>query len=352
MASPEIRIGDRAIGGDKPTFVVAELSGNHSQDLSRAIELVDLAAEAGADAVKIQTYRPDTLTIDCNREPFVVGEGTPWAGRRLFELYQETHTPWEWTADLKARAEEHGLVLFSTPFDTSAVDFLEQFDLPAYKIASFELTDLNLIERVAATGRPLILSTGMATLAEIDESVTIARTAGADELALLRCNSAYPADPADMNLRSILHMLDGWDVVVGLSDHTLGYAAAIAAVALGARIVEKHFVRSRSEGGPDASFSLEPHELGQLVTSIRVVEASLGHIRYGPTDQERSSLVFRRSIFAVENIVAGDQFTARNVRVIRPGIGLAPKFLPQVLGRHAGCDIERGTPLSWDHVSG
>ncbi|MBV6509506.1 MAG: Pseudaminic acid synthase [Acidimicrobiales bacterium] len=350
MASVEIHLGDRVVGGDNPTLVVAELSGNHSQHLGRAIELIDLAAEAGADAVKIQTYRPDTLTIECDREPFVIGEGTPWAGRSLFELYEQAHTPWEWTGDLETRAREHGMLLFSTPFDESAVDFLEHFDLPAYKIASFELTDLAFIERVAACGRPLILSTGMATIAEIDEAVTTARAAGAAELALLRCSSAYPANAAEMDLRSIPHMLDGWDVVVGLSDHTLGCAAAIAAVALGARIVEKHFVRSRSDGGPDADFSLEPHELRQLIDSIREAEASLGDVRYGPTEREKSSLVFRRSLFAVEDVTAGQHFTVENVRSIRPGGGLAPKHLPDVIGRRASCDIERGTPLTWDHL--
>jgi N-acetylneuraminate synthase len=316
-----------------------------------ALRLVELAAGAGADAVKVQTYRPDTMTIDSGRDEFRVGAGTPWEGRTLYDLYEEAHTPWDWTPVLKARADEVGVHLFSSPFDSTAVEFLEGIGMPVYKIASFELVDLALVRTVAATGKPLIMSTGMATLEDIDDAVRAARDAGAKEIALLRCNSAYPASPAEMDLRTIPDLASRWDVVVGLSDHTLGHAATVAAVTLGATIIEKHFIDSREHPGPDSTFSLEPHEFRTMVDMVRDAEASLGGVRYGPTERERASLVFRRSLFAVEDVAAGEQFTERSVRAIRPGDGLAPKHLPAVLNRRAAKAVRRGTPLSWDLLS-
>jgi len=346
----EIKIGTRAVGDGHPVFVIAELSANHGQDLGRARELVHLAAEAGADAVKLQTYTPDTLTIDSDRPPFVIGEGTPWAGRTLYELYGEAYTPWEWHEALRDDAEAAGVQFLSSPFDTTAVDFLEDLGVPAFKIASFELVDLALVEYAASRGKPLILSTGMATTDEIDEAVAVARAAGAGDVALLRCNSAYPASPEEMDLRTITDMRKRWTVPVGLSDHTLGVSAASTAIALGATVVEKHLTLMRSEPGPDSAFSLEPAEFAHLVRVIREVEATLGSVRYGPSARERSSLVFRRSLFVVRDVRAGEVFTDENVRAIRPGDGLAPKDLARVLGRRAALDIERGTPLSWDLV--
>jgi pseudaminic acid synthase len=347
-----LRIGHHEIGDDRPTFVIAELSGNHGQRLETALELVDAAGAAGADAVKLQTYTADTLTIDSDAPPFLIGAGTPWEGRTLHELYEEACTPWEWYPQLADAAAAHGMELFSTPFDASAVTFLEQFDPPAYKVASFELVDLDLVADVASRGKPLLMSTGMATLDEIDRAVDAAIAAGAGGLALLRCNSAYPAPVAGMDLRTIADMRDRWPAVIGLSDHTLGLAAASAAVTLGARVIEKHFTLRRSEPGPDVAFSLEPAELAQLVTTIRDIEQSLGTVRYGASPDEQASLVFRRSLFVVEDVAAGDVLTARNVRSIRPGHGMEPRLLHQVLGRRAGRSIPRGTPLSWDLMEG
>jgi len=338
------------------TLVVAELSANHGGSLSRAIETVEAAAAAGAGAIKLQTYRPDTLTIDSDREEFRVKEGL-WEGRTLYDLYEEAHTPWEWHGELKAAANRLGMPLFSTPFDESAVDFLEDLGVPAYKIASFEVGDLELIAKVAATGKPIIASTGMADLATIDEAVRTVRRIwnGRDHgLALLRCVSAYPAEPQDMNLRTIPHLGEAFRVVPGLSDHTLGTAVAVTSVALGARIIEKHFILRRSDGGPDSAFSLEPEELARLVAEVRVAEAALGNVHYGPSAGDAGSRAFRRSLFIVEPIRAGEEFTRHNVRAIRPGQGMEPRHLPLILGRRAARDLERGTPLdgsvveSWD----
>ncbi len=346
-AEPSITIGDRQIGPQHPTFVIAELSGNHRGELEAALELVEAAADAGADAVKLQTYTADTLTIDASSPPFVIGEGTPWAGRTLHELYQEATTPWEWYPDLAQAARRRGLEIFSTPFDRSATDFLRSYDPPAYKIASFELVDLELISYVAEQGKPLIMSTGMATVSEIDRAVDAAQAGGADGVVLLRCNSAYPAPIRSMDLRTIEDMRARWPAVIGLSDHSLGLTAAVTSVALGAKVIEKHLTRVRAEGGPDASFSLEPVEFAALVVAVRETEDALGTIRYGPTADEGPSLVFRRSLFVVEDIGPGEELTRRNVRSIRPGDGLAPRFLEQVLGRRASRPLTRGTPLSW-----
>lgn len=346
--APVVAIGDREIGPGRPVYVIAELSANHGHDLATARAIVDAAAAAGADAVKLQTYTADTMTIDSDAPPFRIGEGTLWAGRNLYELYEEATTPWAWHAELQAQAAELGLDLFSTPFDATAVDFLADLGTPAMKIASFELVDLELIRAAAATGQPLIISTGMATEAEIDEAVTTAVGAGAAGIVLLRCNSSYPAPVAEMDLRTIPAMAERWGVPVGFSDHTLGTTAATVAVSLGACVIEKHLTLRRADGGPDAAFSLEPEEFASMVAAVREAEASLGGVRFGPSEHERHSLAFRRSLFVVADVAAGERLTRENVRAIRPGDGLAPRHLDEVLGRAAGRAIERGTPLVWD----
>ena len=345
-----INIGNTTVGDGHPVYLIAELSANHNQDYEQAIKLIHAAKEAGADAVKLQTYTPDTLTIDCDNEHFRIGPGTSWAGRTLYELYTEAYTPWEWHPGLKKVAEELGMEIFSTPFDSTAVDFLEEMGVPAYKVASFEIVDLPLIEKIAATGKPMIISTGMATVEEIRQAVTIARTAGANEIALLRCTSAYPAVPEEADLRTIPDLAECFSVVPGLSDHTLGIVVPITAVALGACIVEKHLTLSRKEPGPDSSFSLEPDEFKDMVEAIRTTEMALGSVRYGPREGELPSLVFRRSLFVVENVTRGESFTPENVRSIRPGRGLPPAAIDRVIGRHAARDLIRGTPLSWGDV--
>ncbi len=344
-------INGRRIGAGSPVYVVAEVSANHNQDFDQAVRIVHTAREAGADAIKLQTYTPDTLTIDCNSEYFRVGKGTIWEGRTLYDLYAEAYTPWDWQPRLKEIADQLELDLFSTPFDFTAVDFLEAMDVPAYKIASFEIVDLPLIRRVAQTGKPIIMSTGMATLAEIDEAMRTARAAGATQIALLKCTSAYPASPEEMNLRTIPHLAEAFSVPVGLSDHTLGIAAPVAAVALGACIVEKHFTLSRDVPGPDSAFSLEPHEFKAMVEAIRTAEKALGEVRYEVTEREQASRVFRRSLFVVQDVKAGEAFTDENVRSIRPGYGLHTRYLDQVLGRKAVRDVARGTPLDWRDIA-
>lgn len=333
-------------------YVIAEMSANHNHDYERAAEIVRAAKAAGADAIKLQTYRPDTMTIDVRTPVFQIGKGTIWQGKNLYDLYGEAYTPWEWQPKLKQLAEELGLQCFSTPFDASSVDFLEAMKVPAHKIASFELVDLPLIRRVAQTGKPVIMSTGMASLAEIDEAVRAFRSAGGSQLALLKCTSAYPSPAEDMNLRTIPHLGEAFGVPAGLSDHTLGVSVPVAAVALGACIVEKHFTLSRAEPGPDSAFSLEPAEFKAMVDAIRVAEKAVGRVNYDMTEKERASLVFRRSLFVVEDVRAGEPFSARNVRSIRPGYGLAPKHYEDVLGRTAAVDIKRGTPLEWKLVAG
>jgi N-acetylneuraminate synthase len=342
-----IAINGRRIGPGAPVYIIAELSANHHQSFEKAVELVRAAHEAGADAVKLQTYTPDTLTIPCDKEYFRVGQGSLWIGRNLYELYGEAYTPWAWQPRLQEIAVELGLDLFSTPFDATAVEFLEKMRPPAYKIASFEMVDLELIRTVARTGRPMILATGMCRLAEIEDAVRTAREAGAAELALLKCSSAYPAPPEHINLRSIPHLAEAFGVPAGLSDHTLGIAAPVASVALGASIVEKHFTLSRNDPGPDSAFSLEPAEFRDMVAAIRTAERALGEVSYGPTPAEMSSLPFRRSLFVVKDVRVGETFTVENVRSIRPGHGLAPRHLPAILCRRAARDIERGTPLAW-----
>ncbi len=345
-----IEINGRRIGFGHPVYIVAEMSANHNQDFEQAVKIIEAAKEAGADAIKLQTYTPDTLTINCNNEYFQIGKGTLWEGRNLYDLYGEAFTPWEWQPKLKKIANDLELDLFSTPFDDTAVEFLEGMGVPAYKIASFELVDLALIRRVAQTGKPIIMSTGMATLDEIEEAVQAARDAGAKQVALLKCTSAYPASPEEMNLQTIPNLEERFQFPVGLSDHTLGIAAPIAAVALGACIVEKHLALSRSVPGPDTAFSLEPPEFKAMVEVVRVTEKAIGHVRYELTEREASSRVFRRSLFVVKDMRTGEAFTEENVRSIRPGHGLPPKYLKNILGRRASREIKRGTPLDWDIV--
>jgi pseudaminic acid synthase len=345
-----IAIGNRKIGPEHPVWVIAEISANHNQNFDQAVQLIKAAKEAGADAVKLQTYTPDTITIDCDNEYFRIGKGTIWEGKTLYKLYQEAYTPWEWQPKLKQVAYDLGMDLFSSPFDQTAVDFLEEMGVPAYKVASFELVDIPLIQYIAKTGKPIIMSTGMATLAEIDEAVTAAREAGCKEIALLKCTSSYPAKPEEMNLRTIPHMSEVFDLPIGLSDHSLGIAIPVSAVTLGACIVEKHFTLSRNIHGPDSAFSLEPHEFKQMVDTIRVAEKAFGGINYEVTEREAASRIFRRSLFVVEDMRAGETFTYENIRSIRPGYGLEPKYLNNLLGKKAQRDIKKGTPLTWQLI--
>ncbi len=342
---------DRSIGEEHPVFIIAEMSGNHLNDFNLAARIIESAKAAGADAVKLQTYTADTLTIDCDNEHFRI-KGTLWDGRTLHDLYAEASTPWDWQPRLKALAEEMGLVLFSSPFDATAVDFLETMGVPCYKIASFENVDLPLIRRVAATGKPLIMSTGMASEAELDEAVETFRKAGGQDLVLLKCTSAYPAPAQEMHLRTIPYLAEKYRVPVGLSDHGLGLAAPVAAVALGARVIEKHLCLDRRLPGPDSTFSLTPAEFKVMVDAVREAEKALGRVCFELTEKQKSSVVFRRSLFVVRDMQAGEVFSTENVRSIRPGQGLHTRHLGEVLGRAASCAIAAGTPLSWKLVVG
>ncbi|MGA8137194.1 pseudaminic acid synthase [Pseudomonas sp. MWU12-2345] len=345
------KIGQRVIGADAPPFIIAEMSGNHNQSLEVALRIVEAAAKAGAHALKLQTYTAETMTLDLDEgEFFIQDPASLWAGSSLYALYEKAHTPWEWHAPIFARARELGMLAFSTPFDETAVDFLESLDVPAYKIASFENTDLPLIRRVAATGKPLIISTGMASVAELDESVRAARAAGCKDLVLLKCTSTYPASPENSHVRTIPHLSELFGCQVGLSDHSMGVGVAVAAVALGATVVEKHFTLDRADGGVDSSFSLEPAELASLVIETERAWQALGQVHYGVTEAERKSLVYRRSLYITRDMAAGETFSADNLRAIRPGLGLAPRHLDAVLGRTARQALKRGTPLSWSLV--
>lgn len=344
-------IGAREIGPSNSVYIIAEISANHHQDYDQAVRIIHAAKEAGADAVKLQTYTPDTITIRSEGEYFRIGGGTLWDGRTLYDLYGDAYTPWEWQPRLKDVADGLKMDLFSSPFDATAVDFLELMNVPAYKLASFELVDIPLIRRIARTGKPLIISTGMGTLEEIEEAVVTARQAGATQIALLKCTSAYPASPGEMNLQTIPELARKFQVPVGLSDHTLGTAVPVTAVAVGACIVEKHITLSRSVKGPDSEFSLEPDEFKTMVEAVRVAEKALGEVRFGVSEHEESSRVFRRSLFVVQDMKQGESFTASNIRSIRPGYGLHTRYLPEALGKRAARDIERGTPLSWDLVA-
>ena len=348
--STEITIGTQRIGAGHPVYIIAELSANHGQNFDHAVRLIEAAKVAGANAIKLQTYTAETLTLNCDRPEFRVGGGTLWDGRTLYDLYSEAYTPWDWHPQLKNMANRLGLDLFSSPFDPTAVDFLEHMGVPAYKVASFELVDIPLIEQIARTGKPLIMSTGMASLAEISDAVEAARQAGAHAIALLKCTSSYPAAPEEMNLRTIPHLAEAFQVPAGLSDHTRGVAIPIAAVALGACIIEKHFTLSRSEPGPDSVFSLEPHEFKAMVDGVRMAEKALGQVHYGLSTQDRSSRVFRRSLYITQDLKAGESLSEANIRSIRPGYGLAPKYFKEILGRRAAFDLPRGTPLEWKHI--
>lgn len=326
------------------------MSGNHNKSLERALAIVEAAARAGAHGLKLQTYTPDTMTLNIDEREFHIGDPESlWTGTSLYKLYGEACTPWEWHQPIFERARELGMVPFSTPFDESAVDFLENLGVPCYKIASFENTDLPLIRRVAATGKPLIISTGMASLAELDESVRAARGAGCRDLVLLKCTSSYPATPENSNILTISHLRELFGCEVGLSDHTMGIGVSVASVALGASVIEKHFTLDRSEGGVDSAFSMEPHEMAQLVVDSERAWRSLGQVSYGPTEAERNSLQYRRTLYVVKDMKAGDSFSSENLRTIRPGLGLPSKYLENVLGRVAKLDIQRGTALSWEH---
>lgn len=347
----EIRIGQHVIGPGYRPFIIAEMSGNHNQSLERALEIVDAAAKAGAHALKLQTYTADTMTLDIDEGDFFIDdEQNLWKGQSLYKLYQLAYTPWEWHKAIFDRCREHGMIGFSTPFDDTAVDFLESLDVPAYKIASFENTDLPLIRKVAATGKPMIISTGMATVAELDKTVRAAREAGCQDLILLKCTSTYPATPLNTNILTIPHLRDMFNVQVGLSDHTMGVGVAVASVALGATVVEKHFTLNRADGGVDSTFSLEPHELEALVTETERGWQALGTIQYGVQEAEKASLKHRRSLYIAQDMQAGDVLTKENVRSIRPGLGLAPEHLELVLGKQVRRDVKRGTPLSWDLI--
>ena len=345
----EIVIGGRAIGPNCAPFIIAEMSGNHNQSLDRALEIVDAAAASGAHALKLQTYTADTMTIDLSEGDFFIEDPKSlWNGRSLYDLYQEAYTPWEWHQPIFDRCRELGLICFSTPFDETSLRFLQELDAPCYKIASFENTDLPLIRKAAGTGKPLIISTGMASIAELDETVRTARDAGCRDLILLKCTSTYPATPENSNVRTIPHLKDLFGCQVGLSDHSMGVGVSVAAVAMGAVVIEKHFTLNRADGGVDSTFSLEPEEMKHLVIETERAWQSLGGVSYGPTPQEVKSLVFRRSLYAVQDVKAGEAFNATNVRAIRPGRGLPPKFIDLVMGRTATTDIAKGTPLSMD----
>jgi len=343
----ELKIGNKSIGINYPVFIIAELSANHLHNFDLAVDTIKAMKESGADAVKLQTYTPDTITIDSDNECFQIKQDSLWDGKTLYQLYQEAYTPWEWQPKLKKMAEELGLICFSSPFDRTAVDFLEEMNVPAYKVASFEITDIPLIEYIASRGKPVIISTGIATLADIEEAVNACKRMDNDQIALLKCTSAYPAPLEESNLRTIPNLADTLNTVVGLSDHTLGISAPIASVALGAKIVEKHFILDRKMGGPDAAFSMEPDEFRSMVEAVREVEKALGTVNYDLTEKTKRSREFSRSLFAVKDIKAGKSLTEENVRSIRPGFGLHPRYLGQIIGKKARTDIKKGTPLDW-----
>ena len=349
MKNKELDINGRKIGSEYAPYIIAEMSGNHNNDIERAFDIIRAAKDSGADAVKLQTYTAETLTINSNKEDFMIKSGL-WKGQNLYSLYEQANTPWEWHEALFSKAKDIGITIFSTPFDFSAVDFLEDLGAPAYKIASFEAIDLPLIKKVSKTGKPVIISTGMSNLVEIEESIHTAKDAGCGNLILLHCISGYPTPPEEANIRTLLDLNNRFDVVVGLSDHTMGTAVAVASVALGASIIEKHVTLKRSDGGPDSEFSLEPDELEELCINCRTAWSALGAINYERKDSESDNIIFRRSLYVVDAMVKGEKFTNKNVRSIRPGYGLAPRYLENVLERTAKIDIEKGTRLTWDLI--
>ncbi|MBP3889374.1 MAG: pseudaminic acid synthase [Cellulosilyticum sp.] len=346
----EIQIKDKYISKDSPTFIIAEMSANHLMDFDKAVELIKAAKESGADAIKLQTYTPDTITIDCDNEYFQITQGTIWDGTTLHKLYQTAYTPWEWQPKLKQIAEEMGLICFSSPFDLTAVDFMEEMDMPAYKVASFEINDIPFIRKIAKLGKPIIMSTGIAQMEDIERAIRVCKEEGNEQVILLKCTSAYPAPYEDVNLKLIPNMSETFDCITGLSDHTMGTAVAVASVALGAKVVEKHLILNRAEGGPDAAFSMEPHEFKKMVEEIRIVEKALGKVTYELTDKQKKSREHSRSLFIVKDVKAGEVLTADNVRSIRPGYGLHTMYYEEILGREVRMDLKKGTPLSWDVI--
>lgn len=345
-----IKIGNKSINENSSVFIIAELSANHLQKFDLAVETIKAIKEAGVDAVKLQTYTADTITINSDNEYFEIKQGTIWDGTTLYKLYEEAYTPWEWQPELKKIAEDLGIICFSSPFDKTAVDFLEKMNVPAYKVASFEITDIPLIEYIASKGKPVIISTGIATLADIEKAVNACKRMGNEQVALLKCTSAYPSPLEDVNLNTVPNLKDTFKTVVGLSDHTLGISVPIAAVALGAKIIEKHFILDRNLGGPDAAFSLEPNEFKAMVEAVREIEKALGEVSYELTDKMKKSREFSRSLFVVENMEEGEVFTEKNIRSIRPGFGLHPRYLNDVLGKRAAKAVTKGTPLNWDLI--
>ncbi len=346
----QLTISNKIINENSPTFIIAEVSANHLQKFDNAVKIIKEAKKAGADAVKLQTYTSDTITLDCNNKYFQITQGTIWDGITLHKLYQEAYTPWEWQPKLKKIAEGEGLIFFSSPFDVTAVDFLEEMDVPAYKIASFEITDIPFIEYIASKGKPIIISTGIATLADIEEALNACKRIGNEQVALLKCTSAYPSPLEDINLRVIPNMKDTFGTVVGLSDHTLGHTVALGAVALGAKIVEKHITLNRADGGPDAKFSMEPDEFKEMVIRIRELEKALGNVTYKLTDKQIKSREHSRSLFVVKDIKEGETFTENNIKSIRPSFGLPTKYIRDILGKKARKDILKGTPLDWSLI--
>jgi len=346
-----MKIAHRIIGRQKSPFIIAEMSGNHNQSLDRALRIVEAAALTGVHALKLQTYTPDTITLDVQDGDFFITEkDNPWTGRSLYELYQEASTPWEWHEPIFEKARKSGLIMFSTPFDLTAVDFLEKLDVPCYKIASFENTDIPLIKKIASTGKPMIISTGMATLSELDETVRTARENGCNDIILLKCTSKYPATPEDTNISVIPHMRELFNCETGLSDHTMGIGTAVASVALGATVIEKHFTLDRKDGGVDASFSLEPAEMKDLVIETKRAWQSIGKIKYGPTENEMSSLKFRRSLYFARDVKTGEALTKERIRSVRPGMGLHTRYYDMLLGKRVNQDIKKGTPMAWQFL--
>lgn len=346
-----MKFGNRDVGAGHPPFIIAEMSGNHNQSLERALEIVDAAAKTGAHAIKLQTYTADTMTLNISEREFVIKDPKSlWNGRNLYELYKEAHTPWDWHKPIFERARKHGMIPFSTPFDETAVDFLESLNAPFYKVASFEMTDLPLIRKIASTKKPIIVSTGMATLAELEETVKTLRDAGCEDFVLLKCTSTYPASPENTNILTIPHLREMFECEVGLSDHTMGVGVAVASVALGASVIEKHFTLRRADGGVDSSFSLEPDEMKSLVVETERAWKSLGRVQYGPTKAETNSLQFRRSLYIVKDLSAGQTISPTDVRAIRPGHGLPPKFLTEIIGKKIKTSVKRGTAVKWDII--
>ncbi len=350
LMNQEIRIGDKTISEGSPTFVVAEMSANHGMDYNKAVEILHAAKEAGADAVKIQTYTPDTITLDCDAPCFQITQGTIWDGTTLHKLYETAYTPWEWQPKLKKIAEELGLLFFSSPFDLTSVDFLEEMDVPAYKVASFEINDIPLLRKIAGKGKPIMISTGIADLSDIELALRICREEGNEDVILLKCTSSYPAPYEEINLRTIPSMKDTFQCIVGLSDHTLGTAVATAGVAIGAKVVEKHLILKRSDGGADAAFSMEPHEFKEMVDHIRIVEKALGKVSYDLTPKQKANRNFARSLFVAKDMKAGDIFTPENLRSVRPSCGLHTKYYEELLGKRIRKDAKLGTPMSWELV--